>query len=57
MGIAIKPVAANLIRQMHERYPDLPSADLAKKGGWTYGQVQSALSRKAPDKPKSRAMD
>jgi hypothetical protein len=56
MSIAIKPIAANLIRQLHERYPDMPSVELAKKGGWTYGQVQSALRAKAPDKPKSRAM-
>ena len=55
MNIAIKPVEANLIRQMHERYPDLPPAELARKGDWTYGQVQSALRAKAPDRPKTRA--
>lgn len=55
MNIAIKPVEANLIRQMAERYPDLQPTELAKKGGWKYGQVQSALRAKAPDRPKSRA--
>lgn len=54
MNITIKPVAANLIRQMAERYPDLRPAEVARKGGWTIGQVQSALRAKAPDKPRSR---
>ena len=55
MNIAIKPVEANLIRQMAEKYPDLKPAELTRKGGWTYGQVQSALRAKDPDKPRSRA--
>ncbi|MET3901196.1 hypothetical protein ABIB57_005166 [Devosia sp. UYZn731] len=55
MNIAIKPVAANQIRAMAERYPDLSANELAKKGAWTYGQVTSALSKRRPDKPKSRA--
>jgi hypothetical protein len=55
MNIAIKPVAANLIRQMSERYPDLSPMELARKGGWGYGQVRSALQSKMWDRPKSRA--
>ena len=43
-NIAIKSLAANLIRQMHEKYPDLPPA---KKGDWTFGQVISALVKNA----------
>lgn len=56
MNIAIKPVAANQIRAMAERYPDLSPNELATKGGWTYGQVVSALTKKLRDIPKSRAV-
>lgn len=54
MNIAIKPVAANLIRQMAERYPDLSPYEVAKRGGWDYGRVQSALRAKGRIKPKSQ---
>jgi hypothetical protein len=54
MNIAIKPVIADQIRAMAEHYPDLSPNDLAKKGGWTYGQVVSALTKKRRDKLKSR---
>ena len=54
MTIAIKPIVADQIRAMAERYPDFSPSELRHKGGWTFGQVVSALSKKRPDKRKSR---
>lgn len=55
MNIAIKPVPASMIRALAERYPDLDRSELAKKGGWTYGQVQSALKAQTAASRKFRA--
>ncbi len=51
MSIAIKPVAANLI---HRCMNDIRICHGRpyQEGNWTYRQVKSALSKKAPDKPK-----
>lgn len=54
MSVKIPVRQADHIRLLAERYPDLDTRALAEKGGWEHSHVRGALTRRRPDKPKSR---